>query len=277
MDEIKIKDLEIFANHGVFEEEKVLGQKFLVTISLFLDVRQAAREDILQKSIHYGELANHVKEWMCEHSFELLESVAQGLCEDLLLTYESSGLREVEVTVKKPWAPVKLPLDTVSITVRRKWNEAYLSIGSNLGDKEGYLKLALEGLTEDRFTKVMKVSSFLKTEPYGGVKQDDFLNAAVHIKTLRSPRELLELAHELEKKAKRERQVHWGPRTLDVDIIFYEKEIIEEKDLIIPHIDMQNRDFVLIPLMELCPYFVHPLLKKRVCTLYEELEHNEED
>ncbi|MBQ4522531.1 MAG: 2-amino-4-hydroxy-6-hydroxymethyldihydropteridine diphosphokinase [Lachnospiraceae bacterium] len=272
MDKIEIKDLEIFANHGVFEEEKKLGQKFLVSITLFLDVRKAGRNDDLKESIHYGEVSNMVNEWMCKHTFQLLESVAQGLCEELLLVYESSGIKEVEVTVKKPWAPVKLPLDTVAVTVRRKWTEAYLSIGSNIGEKENYLNEAVKGLEEDVYTKVLKISSFITTKPYGEVEQEDFLNGAVQIKTLRNPEELLELSHELEQKAKRERKVHWGPRTLDVDIIFYGKEIVEEEDLMIPHIDMQNREFVLKPLMELCPYFVHPLLEKRICTLYGELK-----
>lgn len=272
MDKIKIKDLEVFANHGVFEEEKKLGQKFLVSITLFLDIREAGRKDDLTKSIHYGELSTMVNEWMTKHTFQLIESVAQCLCEEILLKYETSGLQEVEVTVKKPWAPVKLPLDTVAVTVRRKWTKAYLSIGSNMGEKEKYLEDAIKGLDEDVYTKVIKVSSFIGTKPYGGVEQDDFINGAVCIKTLRSPKELLELCHELEQKAKRERIVHWGPRTLDVDIIFYGKEIVEEHDLVIPHIDMENRDFVLRPLMELCPYFVHPLRKKRICTLYEELE-----
>ena len=272
MDKIEIKDLEIFANHGVFEEEKKLGQKFLVSITLFLDVRNAGRTDDLRESIHYGEVSGMVNDWMCKHTFQLLESVAQGLCEEILLTYESSGLQEVEVTVKKPWAPVKLPLDTVSVTVRRKWTEAYLSIGSNIGNKESYLSEAVEGLKEDIYTKVLKVSSFITTKPYGTVEQDDFLNGAVHIKTLRNPVELLELSQKLEQKANRERKIHWGPRTLDVDIIFFGKEIVEDMDFIVPHIDMQNREFVLKPLMELCPYFVHPLLKKRIRTLYEELK-----
>ncbi|MBQ3515171.1 MAG: 2-amino-4-hydroxy-6-hydroxymethyldihydropteridine diphosphokinase [Lachnospiraceae bacterium] len=272
MDKIEIKELEIFANHGVFEEEKKLGQKFLVSITLFLDVSKAGRTDDLKESIHYGEVSNMVNEWMCQHTFQLLESVAQGLCEEILLSYESSGLKEVEVTVKKPWAPVKLPLDTVAVTVRRKWTEAFLSIGSNIGDKEKYLNEAVTGLSKDIYTKVLKVSSFITTKPYGEVEQDDFLNAAVQIKTLRSPKELLELSHELEQKAKRERKVHWGPRTLDVDIVFYGKDIVEDEDLVIPHIDMENREFVLKPMMELCPYFVHPLLNKRICTLYQELQ-----
>lgn len=273
MDKIEIKDLEIFANHGVFEEEKKLGQKFLVSITLFLDVRKAGRNDDLNESIHYGEVSNMVNEWMCKHTFQLLESVAQGLCEEILLVYEPSGIKEVEVTVKKPWAPVKLPLDTVAVTVRRKWTEAYLSIGSNLGEKEHYLNEAVKGLEADVYTKVLKVSSFITTKPYGEVEQDDFLNGAVQIKTIRNPVELLELSHELEKKAKRERKVHWGPRTLDVDIIFYGKDVMEEEDLVIPHIDMQNREFVLKPLMELCPHFVHPLLNKRICMIYEELKN----
>lgn len=275
MDKIEIKDLEIFANHGVFEEEKKLGQKFLVSITLFLDVRKAGRKDDLNESIHYGEVSNMVNEWMCKHTFQLLESVAQGLCEELLLVYETSGIKEVEVTVKKPWAPVKLPLDTVAVTVRRKWTEAYLSIGSNMGEKESYLNAAVEGLKADIYTKVLGVSAFIRTKPYGEVEQDDFLNGAVYIKTLRTPMELLELSQQLEQQAKRERKIHWGPRTLDVDIIFYGKEVVEEKNLVIPHIDMQNRYFVLKPFMELCPYFVHPLLNKRICTLYEELNQVE--
>lgn len=271
MDKIEIRGLEIYANHGVFEEEKKLGQKFLVSITLFLDVSEAGKTDDLTKSIDYGAVSHRVKEWMERHTCQLLETVAKELCEEILLEYESLGLEEVEVSVKKPWAPVGLPLDTVAVTMKRKWTEAYLSIGSNIGDKEAYLQGAMKELEEDRYSKVLKVSSFLATKPYGGVEQEDFLNGAIHIKTLRSPRELLELCHEIEQNAKRERKVHWGPRTLDLDIVFYGKEIVEEDDLVIPHIDMENREFVLKPLMELCPYYVHPLLNKRICTLYKEL------
>ena len=104
------------------------------------------------------------------------------------------------------------------------------------------------------------------------MEQDDFVNGAIALKTLLSPQELLERLHEIEQHANRERIIHWGPRTLDLDIIFYDKLVYEDEDLIIPHIDMQNRDFVLKPLAELCPNYRHPVFGKTVSQLLGELK-----
>ena len=120
--------------------------------------------------------------------------------------------------------------------------------------------------------KEVRVSELLVTKPYGGVEQDDFVNGAIALKTLLSPQELLEKLHEIEQHANRERIIHWGPRTLDLDIIFYDKLVYEDEDLIIPHIDMQNRDFVLKPLAELCPNYRHPVFGKTVSQLLGELK-----
>ena len=122
-------------------------------------------------------------------------------------------------------------------------------------------------LNEDEETEVTKQSSFLVTEPVGGIEQDDFLNAALEIKTLRSPQGLLELIASIEKMLKRERLVHWGPRTIDLDIIFYNDEIIQAENLVIPHIEMANRMFVLEPLCEIAPYVMHPVFHKTVMEL----------
>ena len=102
--------------------------------------------------------------------------------------------------------------------------------------------------------------------------QDEFLNGCLCLKTLKTPLELLETLHDLEKAAKRERIRHWGPRTLDLDILFYDDIICQEPELCIPHVDMQNRDFVLKPLKQIAPYKRHPGTLKTVTEMEQELE-----
>ena len=219
MDTITISNLEIFAHHGIFEEENTLGQKFLISAKLHLNTRKAGMSDDLNQSIDYGSVCHSIKKLMEQNTFKLIEAVCETIANFLLLEYEQ--IEEVEVEVKKPWAPILLPIDTVSVTITRRWHIAYLSIGSNVGDKEGYLDSAIDRLNEDKYTKVMKASTYIETEPYGDVEQENFLNGALEIHTLRSPVELLELVNNIEKEAKRERIIHWGPRTLDIYMWYY--------------------------------------------------------
>lgn len=121
-----------------------------------------------------------------------------------------------------------------------------------------------------------KRSEIIETKPFGYIEQDDFLNTCIEVKTLLFPNELLRELLEIERIMGRERKIKWGPRIIDLDIIFFNKEIIEEENLVIPHPYMEYRDFVLKPLEEINPYFVHPLLNKRVSTLRKELEENED-
>ena len=164
-----------------------------------------------------------------------------------------------------------LPLETVSVKITRFWHTAYLGLGSNLGDKKGYLDQAVKMLGERPDCRVEKLSSYLVTKPYGGVEQDDFLNACLALKTLLSPEELLERLHEIEQAAHRERLIHWGPRTLDLDILLYDDLILETEDLVIPHPGMHLRDFVLKPLREIAPNKRHPIFQKTVAQMEVEL------
>ena len=270
MDKIRIQNLEVFANHGVFPEENVLGQKFIVTATLYADARTAGLTDELTDSIHYGEVCLQIQEFLTAHTFKLLERAAEGLAEMLLL--ETPHLEKIRLEIKKPWAPIGLPLETVSVEIERKWHTAYIALGSNMGDKEQHLRQAVKALNETSRCKVTRVSSFLATKPYGVTDQDDFLNGCLTLRTLLSPRELLDVLHQIEQEAGRERIIHWGPRTLDLDIIFYDDLILEEEDLCIPHVDMQRREFVLKPLHEIAPYKHHPGTHKTVREMLEGLD-----
>lgn len=130
-------------------------------------------------------------------------------------------------------------------------NTAYLSIGSNLGDKKANLQAAISALKNNPKISDVSVSSIYKTEPVGDVVQDDFYNQAIRLQTTDSPIELLELIHQIETDLKRTRDIHWGPRTIDLDILFFNDSTINESDLIIPHPEIANRRFVLIPLLEI--------------------------
>lgn len=268
-DEIHIQNLEVFANHGVFQEETNLGQKFLFSLTMYTDTRKAGKSDCLEESIHYGEVSQFITDYTRKHTRKLIEAAAEDLATALLLHYPL--LKGVTLELKKPWAPVGLPLETVSVKITRFWHKAYIALGSNLGNKKAYLDQAVKSLKQHKECRVQKVSSYLVTKPYGGVEQDDFLNACLSLDTLLSPEELLDLLHEIEQAAHRERLIHWGPRTLDLDILLYDNEVLETEDLIIPHVEMHKRDFVLKPLAEIAPNKRHPILGKTIRELASQL------
>lgn len=270
MDKIHIKNLEVFANHGVFPEENVLGQKFVISLTLYTDTRAAGRTDDLTKSIHYGEVSQFVTDYMQDHTFKLIETAAESLAEALLLS--TPNLQAVNLELKKPWAPVRLPLETVGVEIYRSWHTAYIALGSSLGDEKSYLDYAVKALQETKGCQVGKVADYIVTKPYGGVAQEDFLNSALELRTLLTPEELLEELHRIEAEAGRERTVHWGDRTLDLDIIFYDDLILDSENLTIPHVEMHLRDFVLVPMNQIAPHKRHPILNKTVSQLRGELD-----
>lgn len=269
MDQIIIQDLSIYAKHGVYTEENILGQQFLVSVYIDLDLSRAGQTDDLSHTIDYGKICHFVTKYMQKNTFKLIESAAEHLAEELLLQY--SQIQKIRIKVKKPWAPIGLPIKNVSAVVDRIRHVVFLSLGSNLGDRQAYIKQGVDELHALESCKVCEVSTIIETEPYGDVPQGKFLNCVLRLETVLGPQMLLEKIHEIEDHAKRTREIHWGPRTLDIDILFFDNKLINTPELTIPHIDAQNREFVLGPMCEIAPWYRHPLLHQSMQQLYDEL------
>lgn len=274
-DEIRIEGLEVYAHHGVYPEETKNGQYFYVNAILYTNVRQAGGEDSLERTINYGTVCRFITDWMQENTCLLLEAVAERLSQALLLEYDA--LADLELEIQKPHAPIRLPFGNVSVKVRRGWHRAYIAVGSNLGNRKTHILSGIQALKVHPLIKLKKVSKMIVTEPYGGVEQEDFLNGALEIETLLEPEELLEALHQVENAEGRERIVRWGPRTLDLDILFYDRLCYESETLVIPHVDLENRVFVLKPMSEIAPYFRHPINHKTMMGLLKELEQKTEE
>ncbi len=270
MDKIIIKNLEVYAHHGVLPEEKQKGQTFLISAELSVPLRAAGMTDDLEKTVNYAEVCECIRGAMTEEKYDLIEAAAENVAGSILVRFPL--VKKVRITVAKPEAPIPMNFDNVMVSIERRKHVAYLGIGSNLGDKEGYLDYAVEQLSKDDYIKVNKVSSYIVTSPFGDVEQDDFLNGCLEIETLYDPGELLSVLHDIEDGAGRKRLIHWGPRTLDIDILLYDREIIMEEDLKIPHTWMHKRAFVLKPLVEIAPYAYHPGFAKTALELLNNLD-----
>lgn len=271
MDTIQLVDYEVSACHGVNEEEKIIPQRFLVTATIYCDLTDAAKSDDVMKTISYADVKKDIKCLFEQNCYNLIETLAYKLCNHILLKYPLA--KGVEICIKKPDAPMKGVFKYPCVTIMREWHKAYLSLGSSIGDKDAYLDFAIKMLSMNENIKGVKESSRLTTSPYGNIAKNDFVNSAVELYTLYNPQELLYYLNEIEAKANRKRDIRWGDRTLDIDIIFYDNLIIEDDNLCIPHPDMHNRYFVLKPLFELCPNKLHPVLNVRVRDLLTDL-HN---
>lgn len=155
---------------------------------------------------------------------------------------------------------------------------AYLCLGSNIGDKVGYIQQAINLLVSSGNVSIVRSSAFYETEPWGNKSQDWFVNAAVEIKTKLSPQELLALCLDTEKQLGRVREPNkkWSSRCIDIDILLYGDEIVNDENLKIPHRHMHERAFVLVPMLELVPDYIHPVFDKTLMDLYDEIEEPED-
>lgn len=261
-DRIELRGLRVRGNHGVFDFEKREGQVFVIDVTLHTSVRSAAASDDIVDTIHYGELAEDVTHIVEDNTFDLIETLAETIAEHCLNLAE-----RVEVVVHKPSAPIQRTFADVFVSVERSREgaipagddpgetAAYLNLGANLGDPKDTLELAVDALDRHPRITVTARSSLYLTAPWGGVEQTDFHNLGVLVDTSLTAHELLAVAQGIELACGRTRELRWGPRTLDIDLIRYgsgeDELILDTPRLTLPHPRAHERTFVLAPWAEL--------------------------
>lgn len=264
-DYIEIENLQVFAYHGVYPDETKTGQHFYLSAKLYTNLNKAGNSDNLSHSTDYGEICLFMSKLMNKKTFKLIEAAAHYVVTETLLAF--SAINAIALKLSKPEAPVNLPFENISVNISRGWHTAYIGLGSNMGDKNAFLENAIKEINNHSFCRVRKVSDFIETKPYGYTKQPNFLNAVAEVSTIFTPYELLEFIQKIELNAGRTRDIHWGPRTLDLDILFYDDYVMEDALLVIPHPEIEKRDFVLVPLKQIAPYKVHPVSNKRMADI----------
>lgn len=280
-DRITLTGLKARGFHGVFDFEKREGQDFAVDVVLHTDHAQAGESDRLEDTINYADVAQIVADRITGEPFDLIEALAWAIAGDVLRVADS-----VEVTVHKPQAPIDQDFQDVSVTVRRsgegrrqrerlqherlvRGGQAVIGVGANMGQPAETVQSAMDALDLHPHITVLQRSSLYRSAPVGGVEQDDFINAVMTVETTLSAYELLGVCQGVELAHGRTRDVRWGPRTLDLDLIRFTPHeglkrgeglgdagaelTLNDPVLTLPHPEVGNRAFVLTPWHEIDP------------------------
>ena len=260
-DNIKIEGLEIFANHGVLESEKKSGQIFIVNAVLHLDLRPAGKTGDLLLTVNYAEVCDLIVNKMTRERYDLIETCAEILAVAILQAYPM--IHAVEITVEKPQAPIAHTFHTVKVSITRHRYRVYLSIGSNLGNREFHLNEVVRRFKDAEDIKINKVSSYHETAPVSEIPQGDYLNAIIECFTTKAPSEMMAYCLQTEAEIGRKRSgIKNEARVIDIDILSYEYKknqggIIvyqsinsDDPHITLPHPRMFERQFVLAPLFE---------------------------
>lgn len=249
-DRIELRGVTARGRHGVLESERRDGQEFVVDVRMWLPLERAARTDALADTIDYAAVAGLAVRRIEGEPVDLIETLAMRIADDIL---RDERLHEVEVVVHKPQAPIPHPFADVSVTVRRFGGAAVvIALGANLGDRVGVLTSAVQHLGALDGVDLVAVSSLYETDPVGP-EQPDYLNAVALARSRLEPAELLVALHEIEDAHQRTREIRWGARTLDLDLIQFGRpggpaeEVSDRLTLQLPHPQAASRSFVLVP------------------------------
>ncbi|KEP74516.1 hypothetical protein HR12_08545 [Microbacterium sp. SUBG005] len=277
VDRITLTGVRAFGYHGVYPNEKRDGQEFVVDATVFLPLNRAAETDDVVDTVHYGELAERIAAIVSGEPVDLLERLAARIADEVL---RDERVEAVTVTVHKPAAPHSRPLRRrvgddharalVSVRLAHGIGEAprtapvaaVIALGANLGERAETLAAAVAELRGLPLTDDVTVSAPIETVAVTLTGEDDdaprYLNAVATLRTRLAPTALLAALHRIEARHGRVRRERWGDRTLDLDLIAYGDEIIDRDDLVVPHPRAHERDFVLVPWLDVDPDAVIP-------------------
>ncbi|MDJ0638325.1 MAG: 2-amino-4-hydroxy-6-hydroxymethyldihydropteridine diphosphokinase [Paracoccaceae bacterium] len=249
-DKIFVHNLCLVGNHGVMDEERVLGQRFFLDIEVTTDARRASVNDDYKKAICYGSLCELAARVSDAGPYKLIETFAERVITAILERFPT--VTEARVRIRKPGAPIDASFDTVGVELARKrQRRVAFSLGSNVGDRASQIRAALAFLEAEDEIEITKVSSFYETAPWGKEDQDPFINACAIGQTSLSPHEVLRACKVIEVRLGRTPGERWGPRLIDIDLLFLGDEQISTIALTVPHAGILKRGFVLKPLAEI--------------------------
>ena len=248
-DQIVLKGISARGHHGVLDFEKRDGQTFVVDVTMHVDLAAAGASDDLGDTVNYAEVAGDVVALIEGDPLDLIEALASRIADRVLAR---PLVEAVEVVVHKPEAPVGHPFTDVQVRVmRERQSHVVIAMGSNIGDSIETLHdaaISLYGLID-----IIEVSAPVETDPVGGPEQPVYLNAVVTGTTHLAPSSLLAGLHDIERAHGRTREVRWGPRTLDLDLVQYGDPVFDtdvvmnSPTLTLPHPRAHERGFVLVP------------------------------
>jgi len=254
-DRIIIDGLRVVSVVGVLDHEREAPQPLRIDVDMHVDLHDAGLSDDLDETVHYGEVCGRLVEVARGSSDRLLERLAQRMAEAVLAFPRVAA---VDLTLTKLRPPIPEDVQTSAVRIHRvrtslsrlAAHRAIIALGTNLGDRVAHLKFAIERFGES----LVAQSQVFETDPVGGPEnQGAYLNMVAVIETELDPYALLRWLHRIEADAGRVRNVHWGPRTLDLDLLFFDDVVIEGGNLAVPHPRYAERRFVLAPLDEVAP------------------------
>jgi dihydroneopterin aldolase/2-amino-4-hydroxy-6-hydroxymethyldihydropteridine diphosphokinase len=262
---ILIKDLNLFGYHGVKESEKKDGQNFCFNIEILISKGSFLNDDDIDNTVNYSEVIKLIKRINSSERFNLLETFSQTIAEDIMKI--SPLVEKVMVRIEKTSPPVKENLKSVGVEYvldrkreekdksKNKKVDVFLSLGSNVGDRENNLRKAVDMIGDNPHINILEVSSIYETEPMYLKDQNSFYNVVLqaHTGIELGPFEMMGFLKGIEFGFGRKKDIKYGPRIIDIDLLYYGEMVIESDFLTLPHPGIEERKFVLVPLSEIAP------------------------